>query len=223
MRRFADREEAGRLLADALQHYRAQRPLVLALPRGGVPVALEVARALDAPLEVLVVRKIGAPGHAEFAIGAIAAGVTMLHDEVIDQLGISRAQVARTIQEEMLELERRNSLYRGKRPPASVAGRTVIIVDDGLATGATATAAVRAIKRQNPGRVIFATPVGAAESVAALRGEADEVVCLEIPADFRAVSLWYEDFSPTTDAEVLECLARAEKSGTSPPPREAGR
>lgn len=222
MRRFADRAEAGRLLAEALQHYRAERPLVLALPRGGVPVALEVARALDAPLEVLVVRKIGAPGHAEFAIGAIAAGVTMLHDEVIDQLGISRAQVARTIQQEMLELERRNSLYRGKRPPASVAGRTVIIVDDGLATGATATAAVRAIKRQNPGRVIFATPVGAAESVAALRTEAD-VVCLEIPTDFRAVSLWYEDFSPTTDAEVLECLARAEKSATSPPPREAGR
>ncbi|HUL71226.1 MAG TPA: phosphoribosyltransferase family protein [Gemmatimonadales bacterium] len=209
MKRFVDRAEAGRRLAEALQHCRAERPVVLGLPRGGVPVALEVARALDAPLDVLVVRKIGAPGHAEFAVGAIAAGVTMLHDAVIDQLGISRAHLARTIQQEMLELERRNTLYRGNRPPVSVAARTVIIVDDGLATGATATAAVRAIKRQNPRRVIFATPVGAADSVAVLRTEADEVVCLEIPDDFRAVSLWYDDFSATSDAEVMECLAKA--------------
>lgn len=209
MRRFADRVEAGRRLAETLQQYRAEQPLVLGLPRGGVPVGLEVARGLEAPLDVLVVRKIGAPGHAEFAVGAITAGVTMLHDEVIDQLGISRARLARTIQEEMLELERRNTLYRGSRPPVSVANRTVIIVDDGLATGATATAAVRAIKRQNPRRVIFATPVGAAESVAALRTEADEVVCLETPVDFRAVSRWYDDFSPTSDTEVMECLAKA--------------
>jgi len=212
MKRFVDRAEAGRRLAEALQHHQAERPVVLGLPRGGVPVGLEVARGLDAPLDVLVVRKIGAPGHAEFAVGAIAAGVTMLHDAVIDQLGISRAHLARTIQQEMLELERRNTLYRGKRPPVKVADRTVIIVDDGLATGATATAAVRAIKRHNPRRVIFATPVGAADSVAALKTEADEVVCLEVPADFRAVSLWYDDFSPTTDAEVLECLNQARAS-----------
>jgi predicted phosphoribosyltransferase len=213
--RFENRQDAGRRLAAALEPYRSERPLVLALPRGGVPIGLEIARVLDAPLEVLAVRKIGAPGHPEFAIGAIAAGVTMLHDEVISQLGIPRAQVARIIEQETRELERRDALYREGRPAAEVRDRTVIIVDDGLATGASATAAVRAIRSRQPKQVIFAVPVGAAESVAALRREADKVVCLTIPPDFRAVSLWYDDFSPTSDAEVMECLARARTSAAS--------
>jgi len=203
---FTDRRDAGRRLAEALRRYQPEQPVVLALPRGGVPIGREIARVLDAPLEVVVVRKIGAPGHPEFAIGAIAHGVTMVNREIVSQLGIPEEHLTRTIERETSELERRDALYRRGRPPVDLTNRTVIVVDDGLATGATATAAVQAIRQRKPRRVIFAAPVCAPDSAAGLRSHADEVVCLETPREFRAVSLWYQDFSPTTDAEVLDCL-----------------
>src|SRR5262245_20227865 len=208
---YRNRSEAGRFLAARLADY-ARRPnvLVLALPRGGVPVGFEVARALGAPLDVFLVRKLGVPGQTELAMGAIATGgVRVLNDEVVRALGIPDEVIDDVAAEEQKELERREQAYRDGRPAADVAGRTVILVDDGLATGSSMRAAVAALRRRGPARLIVAVPVGAVETCAELRGEADDAICARTPAPFYAVGLYYEDFSQTTDAEVRDLLRRA--------------
>ena len=209
---FADRNDAGRRLAALLEQHRVEHPLVLGLPRGGVVVAYEIAAALGAELDVLVVRKLGVPGAEEYALGAIAPGATIVNQPLIAQLGVSEQDLTLVISRELQELARRERAYRGNRPPVHIEGRTVILVDDGLATGATAYAGVEAVRRQNPRQIIFAAPVCSEEGANALRRVADEVVCLECPRDFQAVGLWYREFSPTTDNEVLQAL-RASKPG----------
>jgi putative phosphoribosyl transferase len=206
---YRDRYHAGRRLAGALERFRPEHPLILALPRGGVVVGYEVAAALEAPLDVLVVRKLGAPAAEEFAIGAIAPDTTLLNPALIAQLGIPRSYLDGVVQRERAELLRRERLYRGDRPTPDVRDRTVILVDDGLATGATAQAAVESLRRRGPARIVFAAPVCSPDGAQALRAAADEVVCLDCPEDFGAVGLWYADFAPTTDAEVIECLRAA--------------
>jgi len=209
--RFRDRHEAGRRLADKLVAY-AKRPdvLVLALPRGGVPVAYEVARSLQAPLDVFLVRKLGVPGYEELAMGAVATGgVRVLNDEIVNGLRIPDDVVDAVTAWEQQELARREQLYRGDRPAPDVRGRTVILVDDGLATGATMHAAIAALRRQQPARIVVAVPTAPPEMCEALRAEVDDVICAITPQPFRSVGLWYEDFSPTTDEEVRELLARA--------------
>jgi putative phosphoribosyl transferase len=206
---FTDRADAGRRLAAALTPLRQRDPVVLALPRGGVPIGYHVARALGAPLDVIVVRKLGAPGHEELAVGAIARGAVYVDWPIVRQLAVTQAYLDQVIGAEKEELERRQRAYRGGRPAVPVKGRTVIVVDDGLATGATLRAALVAVRSEQPSSIVVAVPVGAPESVARLRAVADDVVCLEMPPDFRAVSLSYEDFSPTSDAEVVECLEAA--------------
>ena len=206
--RFRDRAEAGRELAGRLAHH-AGRPgvIVLGLPRGGVPVAYEVARALGAPLDVFVVRKLGVPGREELAMGAIATGgVRVLNPEVIDALGIPGSAIEAAAEREQEELDRRERLYRGDRPPPDRRGRTVILVDDGLATGSTMRAAVAAVRRQDPARVVVAVPVAAPDTCAEFRHVADEIVCAHTPEPFCAVGYWYEDFSQTTDDEVRRFL-----------------
>jgi len=212
---FRDRIEAGRRLAEKLAGY-ANRPdvLVLALPRGGVPVAAEVARALNAPLDVFLVRKLGLPGQEEFAMGAVATGgVRVLNEPLIHAFGISDAVVERVVAREEQELARRERLYRGDRPPADVRGRTVILVDDGLATGATMLAAIKALRQQQPARIVVAVPTAAPETCDALRAEVDDVVCAVTPEPFYSVGLWYEDFSQTTDDEVRALLERSRQEG----------
>lgn len=216
---FRDRRQAGRKLAEQLRIRQEKGtlpdPVVLALPRGGVTVGQEVARALEAPLDVLVVRKIGAPFQKEFGVGAIAGDDEPLFNEgALDQLGLSRADLAETIERERAELHRREQLYRQGRPAPDLRGRTVIVVDDGLATGATARAAVRAVRRQVPERIVLAVPVCSQEASDLLRAEADEVVCLYRPLSFMAVGLWYEHFDQVSDQEVLAALhTGAEGSG----------
>jgi putative phosphoribosyl transferase len=208
---FRDRADAGRLLGGKLrEHAGREDVLVLALPRGGVPVGLEVARALHAPLDVFLVRKLGLPGNPESAMGAIASGgVRVLNDSVVKALDISDEEIDRIAQEEAQELERRERAYRGARPPLAVEGKTVILVDDGLATGSTMRAAVRALRRQHPARIVVAVPVGAPDTCAGLTADADEVVCAREPEPFYAVGLWYGDFTQTTDDEVRRLLQRA--------------
>ena len=207
-REFADRADAGRRLAERLGAYAGRGDvIVLGLPRGGVPVAAEVARSLPAPLDVCVVRKLGVPGDEELALGAIAAGgVLVLNDRVVSGLHLSDEAIAAVAAVERAELRRREQAYRGERPPADVAGCTVIVVDDGLATGATMRAAVRAVRMRAPARVVVAVPVAAPETCAALGPEVDEVVCALRPSDFRSVGGWYDDFAPTTDDEVRRCV-----------------
>lgn len=208
---FTDRADAGRRLAARLEPYRGDRndqPVVIGLPRGGVVVAAEVARLLEAPLDVVVVRKLGAPDYPEFAIGAIARGETVLNEE-IDPASLPPGYLDRVIATETRELERREALYRGGRAAVPVAGRTVMVVDDGLATGSTAAAAVRALRHAGARRIVLAVPVAAPDSALRLARLADEVVCLATPADFRAVSLWYRSFGQTSDEEVVELLQRA--------------
>jgi putative phosphoribosyl transferase len=209
---FADRYDAGRRLAVALERHRVEHPVILGLPRGGVVVGYEVAAALGADLDVLVVRKLGVPGAEEFAMGAIAPGATLVNQSLVARLGIPQQELAKVITREVEELTRRERAYRGNRPPLHVEGRTVILVDDGLATGASAQAAVESVRRQRPRQVVFAAPVCSQDSVEALRPVVDEVVCLECPENFQAVGLWYQDFAPTSDAEVVECL-RTAKAG----------
>lgn len=206
---FADRYDAGRRLALALERHRVEHPLILGLPRGGVLVGYEIAAALGAELDVLVVRKLGVPGAEEFAMGAIAPGATLLNQDLVARLGIPSSVVERVIAREVAELKRREQAYRGNRPASHVQGRTVILVDDGLATGATAQAAVASLRRQQPRQIVFAAPICSRDGADALRRVADDVVCLECPEDFQAVGLWYQDFSPTSDAEVLKCLRAA--------------
>ncbi len=205
---FRDRREAGGILGRGLSHYACRADvLVLGLPRGGVPVAAEVARVLGAPLDVLIVRKLGAPGQDELAIGAIAeGGVRVLNRRLLADLGIDQRAVDRVVAREEAELRRRVKLYRGLRRPLPVESRTVIVVDDGVATGATMRAGLQALRARGASRLVAAAPVGAADSVEALRKDADEVVVLETPEWFRAVGQWYEDFRPTSDDEVRACL-----------------
>lgn len=209
--RFRDRREAGRRLAAALGTYSGRSEvLVLALPRGGVPVGYEVARALGAPLDVMQVRKLGVPGHEELAMGAIASGgVRILSQDVVDTLSITERTIATVAAAEELELERRERVYRGGRPFPQVRGRTVILVDDGLATGSTMQAAAAALRAQGVGWLIAAVPVAPRESCDGLRHLVDDVTCVLTPTPFVAVGEWYEDFTQTTDAEVRELLHRA--------------
>lgn len=205
---FVDRREAGAMLAARLQVFANQDVVVLALPRGGIPVAYEVALTLNAPLAVFVVRKLGVPGHRELAMGAIASGGTLvLNDDLIRDLHIPTAAIDAVVAEESRELARREREYGGEMPP--VRGRTVILVDDGLATGATMRAAVLAIREQHPSRVVVAVPVGAWDTCQVLRSDADEVICLRTPEPFSAVGLWYRTFDQTTDEEVRTLLDAA--------------
>lgn len=208
---YRDRSEAGRRLAAALKAYSGRADLlVLALPRGGVPVGYEVARALNAPLDLMLVRKLGAPGREELAMGAIATGgARVLNDEVVRGLHVSDEAIEAKVKREREELERRQRLYRGDRPEPEMAGRCVILVDDGLATGATMQAAAHAARQQEPGRIIVAVPVAPAEALYRLREIADRVICPATPPDFMAVGQWYTQFPQTTDEEIRELLARA--------------
>jgi putative phosphoribosyl transferase len=208
---FRDRAEAGRFLALKLAaHTGRQDTVILALPRGGVPVAFEVAKSLNAPLDVFIVRKLGVPGQEELALGATATGkVRVLNQDIITALGISDEVIESVIAKEERELQRREQLYRGDRPPCELEGKTVILVDDGLATGSTMRAAVLALRRRNPARVIAAVPVAAVSTCEEFKDEVDEIVCAATPKSFYAVGQWYEDFSQTTDAEVQELLRRA--------------
>jgi putative phosphoribosyl transferase len=215
--RFRDRADAGRRLAKSLDMY-ANRPdvLVLALPRGGVPVAFEVAHALDAPLDVFLVRKLGVPGHEELAMGAIASGgVRVVNEDIIAAYDIAPEEIESVAAAEERELERRERRYRGDRPFPDVAGRTVILVDDGLATGSTMRAAVAALRQEHPTRVVVAVPTAAPETCEEFRSEVDDIVCATTPEPFYAVGLWYEDFSQTTDDEVRELLGRRRDGATA--------
>ena len=206
---FANRDEAGRALGKEVLRRIGKRPdaIVLALPRGGVPVGHGVAQSIGAPLDVFIVRKLGFPGHEELAMGAIASGgVRVLNDDVLRQLPLPPAAIEAVAEREGRELQRRERAYRGNRPPLDVNDRTVIVVDDGLATGSSMRAAVRALKEMKPRAVIVAVPVAAAETCRDLQKEADEVICLATPEPFRAVGLWYDDFTQTTDEEVHELL-----------------
>ncbi len=209
---FRDRADAGRILAGGLGHL-ARRPgvLVLGLPRGGVPVAYEVATSLGAPLDVLVVRKLGVPGHPELAMGAIGpGGVRVLNRPVIDALRIDEDAIAAVTAREAAELDRREQAYRPGRPPVELAGKVVVVVDDGLATGATMRAAVAAARALSPDRLVVAVPVGSSQTCAELAAEADEVVCVHTPPSFSAVGQWYDDFSQTTDDDIRALLAPEE-------------
>jgi predicted phosphoribosyltransferase len=212
---FKDRTEAGRFLAQKLEEY-TNNPnvVVLALPRGGVPVAYEVAQALNAPLDIFVVRKLGVPGYDELAMGAIASGgIQVLNSRVVDYLDISDQTIETVAARERRELERRERLYRGPRPTIDVRGRTVIIVDDGMATGSTMRAAVRALKQQKPEKIVVAVPVGARETCESFANEVDTMcVCAITPEPFDGVGLWYRDFAQTSDEEVRQLLKRIAES-----------
>ena len=212
---FRDRSEAGQMLAVRLMAY-ANRDdtLVLALPRGGVPVGFEIAKALRAPLDVFLVRKLGVPWQEELAMGATATGrIRVLNDDVIKAFAVRDEVIEAVAAREERELERRERLYRGNRPPVNVTGKTAILVDDGLATGSTMRAAVRALKLQNPARMIAAVPVAAVSTLEELKREVDEIICAVSPETFYAVSQYYEDFSQTTDEEVEDLLKHASRAG----------
>lgn len=208
---FENRAEAGQVMADKLRDY-ADRPdvLVLALPRGGVPVAYEVAKALHAPLDVFVVRKLGVPGHEEMAMGAIASGgVKMINEDVVQLLNIPDSVIDSVTAQEQRELERRDRAYRDDRPEPQIEGKTILLIDDGLATGATMHAAVRAVRQRSPARIVVAVPTASASTCDAFRAEVEDVICAITPEPFRAVGLWYKDFEQTKDAEVRHLLQRA--------------
>ena len=207
--KFDDRQQAGTRLAQALLAWRGQPDvIVLALPRGGVPVAAEVAQALGAPLDVLVVRKLGYPGQEEFAMGAIASGGVRVMSDIEGAWPVSQQVVEAAVRRERAELLRREQAYRGARPPPLIKDRVVVLVDDGLATGATMRAAVQSVRAGQPARIVVAVPVASREAVEFVGSQADEVVCLQTPDPFHAVGLWYRDFDQTSDEEVLRLLAR---------------
>ena len=208
---FKDRIDAGGILANKLSKYADQKPLVLGLPRGGVPVAFEVAKALRAPLDVYIVRKLGVPGQEELAMGAIATGnVRVLNQGVIDAFQISEEAIETETRKEKEELKRREALYRGGRPTLDVTNRTVLLIDDGIATGSTIKAGIAALKKQKAGRIIVGVPVAPPSTVEELRKEVDEVVCVSTPEFFIAISLWYDEFPQTSDDDVRELLEKAE-------------
>lgn len=213
---FADRTQAGRLLAQEVLALKLTDPVVLALPRGGVPVAAEVASALHAPLDLLLVRKIGAPGHGELAVAAVAEGppsAVVVDDEIRHMTGASRAYVDHEAKEELREIARRRTAYLRDRPPLSVEGKTAVVVDDGIATGTTVRAALQALRRRKPARLVLAIPVAPSEAVAALRAEVDDLVCLSQPPYFHAVGLHYADFHQVSDDEVVRILDETRKRG----------
>lgn len=213
---FRNRVAAGRLLAAALEHYAKRADaVVLALPRGGVPVAFEVAQALQLPLDVFVVRKIGMPGNEELALGALAAGAPpVLNEELVQLLGVTPAAIAAATEKERAEVARRERAYRGGQPPPTLKDRVLIVVDDGLATGATMRAAVRALRQHAPARIVVAVPVCSREARDELSAESDEMVCLEAPESFFAVSVWYDEFPQTSDEEVRTLVARSRTETT---------
>lgn len=216
---FTDRREAGQRLGEALAHLRGRNDLVvLGLPRGGVPVAAHVARALGAPLDVLVVRKLGVPGQEELAMGALASGgIRVLNDDVVRHLGIPSTVIEVAAARELPELERRERAYRGERPLLAVDGRWVVLVDDGLATGSTMQAAIQAVRQLGPACIIVAVPVAPAETLQRLRRLADEVVCLSTPEPFFSIGQWYRDFTQVSDATVQALLADLKAARTAPP------
>jgi predicted phosphoribosyltransferase len=212
-RPFRDRAHAGRFLAERLREY-ANRPdvLVLALPRGGVPVAYEVAKALHVPMDVFLVRKLGVPGHEELAMGAVASGgVRVINDDAVRSLGIPNAAIDRVAEKELAELSRREHAYRGSRPEPEIRGRTVILVDDGLATGSSMRAAAQALAMKEPAKIVVAVPIASADTCEALSREVDEVVCAVTPEPFYAVGLWYDDFDQTSDDDVRALLAESRR------------
>ena len=211
MDKFIDRQQAGRILANSLKNYAIQPNVtVLALPRGGVPVAYEIAMALSIPLDVFIVRKLGVPGHEELAMGAIASGGTILVNEsIIRQLRLQQSSIDAVIQSEQEELARREHLYRGNRPFPDLSGKTIILVDDGIATGATMQAAISALRKHKPASIIVAVPVAAYETCQSMAPLVDKLICPLQPINFFAVGLWYEDFSQTTDEEVIDLLERS--------------
>ena len=214
---FADREEAGRMLADHLGfHKPSDEATVLALPRGGVPVGFAIAEQLHMPLDVLSVRKLGVPWQPELAMGAIAGGVRVLDEDIISELAITGQDIDRIAEREQAEITRREKLYRRGRPPLELAGRAVILVDDGLATGSTMRAAIAALKKLQPAKIVVAVPVAVRSACAELEEEVDEVVCARTPEPFYAVGQWYAEFTQTTDEEVRELLARAEEEMAHP-------
>jgi len=206
--KFHNRIQAGKMLGESLIDYaNHENLLVLALPRGGVPVGWEIAKAVNAPLDVCIVRKIGVPGQKELAMGAIGAGgVRVFNHDIIATLGIDRDVIEKVVSQELEELERREQTYRGNAPPIKVENKTVILVDDGIATGATIRAAIAVLKQQKPSKIVVAIPVASASTYRELESEVDEVVCLQTPEFFSAIGLWYEDFSQTSDQEVCEIL-----------------
>ena len=209
---FVNREDAGRKLAAALLHYKNEQPCILALPRGGVPVAVEVAKALNAPIDLVLVRKIGAPSQPELAVAAVVDGKRpelVVNQRFLDELGIDDRFIAREESRQLREIERRRDLYLAGRDRLNVAGKTAIIIDDGIATGATVRAAIYATRRANPKRIVVATPVAPVQTVEALRREADDVVCLETHEDFGAIGFYYRDFTQLSDEEVRRLLAAA--------------
>jgi putative phosphoribosyl transferase len=216
---FEDRRDAGRRLGAALAGYRAERPVVLALPRGGVPVGFEVAKALAAPLDVLLVRKIGAPGHEELGLGAVVEGQEpqlVLNDDVIRAVGPPPGYIDAEKERQLVEIERRRRRYVGERQPPAVAGRMVIMVDDGIATGGTVRAALRGVSLHRPARLILAVPVGPRDSLDELASECDDTVCLATPEPFFAVGAHYRDFTQTEDAEVIRLLDEARQWSIPP-------
>lgn len=213
---FKNRVEAGQMLANKLTMYANQKPLVLGLPRGGVPVAYEVAKALKAPLDVYVVRKLGTPGQEELAMGAIATGgVRVLNQSVIEALQISEEAIETETRNESQEVERRERRYRGERPPLDVSNRPVLLIDDGIATGSTIKAAIAALKKQKAGRIVVGVPVAPAATIEELKKEVDEVICVSAPKIFFAISTWYDEFPQVSDEEVRDLLEQSEV------PREA--
>lgn len=210
---YADRRNAGRVLARRLSEYADRRGVVvLGLPRGGVPIAYEIAARLRVPLDVLVVRKLGAPGQEELAVGAIASGgVLVLNDEIVASIGLEPEEIEAIVERETIELERRERLYRGARPPLDVNGRTIIVADDGLATGATMSAAIQALRTQAVSAIIVAVPIGAPETCAEIAKQADAILCAHVPRRLLAIGNWYDDFSATSDDEVRTLLAAAQR------------
>jgi putative phosphoribosyl transferase len=209
---FADRADAGRQLARRLLPYKSANPVVLALPRGGVPVAFEVARALEAPLDLVLVRKIGAPGHLEFGLGAVVDGAhpeIVLNEEAMDQLDVPPRYIEEEAARQLQEIERRRQHYLAGRSPIDVQGRMAIVIDDGIATGGTVRAALKGLARAHPARLVLAVPVAPRDTIARLQDEADEVICLMTPEPFYAVGAHFDDFTQTTDEEVIDLLDRA--------------
>lgn len=212
---FEDRADAGRKLAQALTHLKPERPVILALPRGGVPVGFEIARALDAPLDVVLVRKVGAPDQPELGLGAIVDGENpnvVLNEELIELLQVDRGYLEAEEKRQLAEIERRRAVYRPGRPPIPLKGRTVIVVDDGIATGGTMKAVLQALAQAGAKRLVLAVPVAPQETLRAFEPLADEIVCLETPVPFYSVGAFYRDFTQTSDAEVIDLLARAAKA-----------